>query len=294
MRKVLISLLLAGAAASPALAAPDGWADRQAAARADRQQAREERQQAREERQQVREDQPAAREARAAALERPQVSPPQRSAPQMLAPRESFDRAPRPQIIDRSQFGDSRQGFDAGRGQRVEQREVRLQDLRDERAQRLEQRDVRLQQRIDARDLRQSSRPLPPVMRTPTPVVSDTPRPGTQPPPRVDERRMPAPQWSTNWRHNDKYDWYNYRRHHHHLFHFGFYYDPFGWNYYPYQIGWRMWPSYYQSNYWLDDPWMYRLPYAPPGMRWVRYWDDAVLVDTWTGEVVDVIHDFFW
>ena len=30
------------------------------------------------------------------------------------------------------------------------------------------------------------------------------------------------------------------------------------------------------------------------GHRWVRYWDDALLVDTWTGQVVDVIHSFFW
>jgi len=27
---------------------------------------------------------------------------------------------------------------------------------------------------------------------------------------------------------------------------------------------------------------------------WVRYWNDAVLVDTWTGQVVDVVHNFFW
>jgi hypothetical protein len=26
----------------------------------------------------------------------------------------------------------------------------------------------------------------------------------------------------------------------------------------------------------------------------VRYWDDAFLVDTWSGEVIDVIHNFFW
>ena len=25
---------------------------------------------------------------------------------------------------------------------------------------------------------------------------------------------------------------------------------------------------------------MYRLPYAPPGYVWVRYWNDALLVDT--------------
>ena len=55
-----------------------------------------------------------------------------------------------------------------------------------------------------------------------------------------------------------------------------------------------MWPSYYQSSFWLNDPWQYRLPYAPPGYRWIRYYNDAVLVDTWDGHIVDVIYNFFW
>ena len=131
-------------------------------------------------------------------------------------------------------------------------------------------------------------------MRTRVPVVSDVPRAGTQPPPPVEVRRTAAPQWSTNWRHDSKYDWYNHRRHHRSLFHLGFYFDPFGWGYNPYQIGWRLWPSYYSSRYWINDPWEYRLPYAPPGTRWVRYYDDAILVDMWSGQVVDVIYNFFW
>ena len=28
--------------------------------------------------------------------------------------------------------------------------------------------------------------------------------------------------------------------------------------------------------------------------RWVRYYDDVLLVDVYSGEVVDVIYDFFW
>jgi Ni/Co efflux regulator RcnB len=39
---------------------------------------------------------------------------------------------------------------------------------------------------------------------------------------------------------------------------------------------------------------MYNLPYAPWPYRWVRYYNDAVLVNTFTGEVVDVAYDFFW
>ena len=124
-------------------------------------------------------------------------------------------------------------------------------------------------------------------------MVSDVPRPGTQPPLRVEQNRSPI-QWSSNWRHNDKYDWENYRRKHRSIFHLGFYYDPFGWGYNPFQIGWRMWPNYYRSSFWINDPWYYRLPYAPPGTRWIRYYDDAILVDTWSGQVIDVIYNFFW
>ncbi|HEX6660678.1 MAG TPA: RcnB family protein [Sphingomicrobium sp.] len=142
--------------------------------------------------------------------------------------------------------------------------------------------------------LRQQDRELPRVFRNRVPVVSNTPREGTQPPLRTEGRRIETANWSANWRNDHRYDWRTHRRHHHSLFHLGFYYDPFGWNYRPYQIGWRLWPSYYSSRYWIDDPWQYRLPYAPPGYRWVRYWDDALLVDTWSGQVVDVLYNFFW
>src|SRR5690348_17528719 len=51
-------------------------------------------------------------------------------------------------------------------------------------------------------------------------VVSNTPRPGTQPPLRADRyRRGGDTHWDTNWRHNGRYDWHNYRHHHRSLFH---------------------------------------------------------------------------
>jgi hypothetical protein len=128
------------------------------------------------------------------------------------------------------------------------------------------------------------------------PAVSRVPREGTQPPLRsaVRVRRDAAHHWSSNWRSDRRYDWRSHRRRYSSLFNFGFYRDPFGWGYRPFSIGWRMWPSYYGSSYWLNDPYQYRLPYAPPGYRWVRYYDDAILVDTWDGQVVDVIRNFFW
>jgi Ni/Co efflux regulator RcnB len=134
------------------------------------------------------------------------------------------------------------------------------------------------------------------------PVIGSIPRPGTQPPLPTSTRQsrtnrlssLTAQHWRNNWRSDHRYDWRSHRRHHRSLFRFGIYYDPFGWNYRHYSIGSRLWPSYYRSSFWLSDPWQYRLPYAPPGYRWIRYYDDALLVDTWDGQVVDVIYNFFW
>ena len=101
-------------------------------------------------------------------------------------------------------------------------------------------------------------------------------------------------QWSSHWRNDRRYDWSRWRDRNRSLFRLGIYYDPYGYRYRRFSIGWNMWPSYYQSNYWLDDPWMYRLPPTYGPYRWVRYWDDALLVNIYTGEVVDVIYSFFW
>ena len=51
--------------------------------------------------------------------------------------------------------------------------------------------------------------------------------------------------------------------------------------------------GYYSNQYWID-PVMYGLPYRASGHGWVRYWNDAILVDIYTGTVMDVIPDFFW
>jgi len=144
--------------------------------------------------------------------------------------------------------------------------------------------------------LRDQRRPLPGVFRNRVPIVSNVPHEGTQPPIRLDNRsRDRDHHWDTRWRNDHRYDWQDWRRRHRSHFHLSLYFDPFGWNYRPYAIGWRLWPNYYNSSrYWISDPYDYRLPYAPPGYRWIRYYDDAILVDTFTGEVRDVIHNFFW
>lgn len=100
--------------------------------------------------------------------------------------------------------------------------------------------------------------------------------------------------WSRDWHRDNRYDWRRHRDYNRSTFRIGFYYDPFGYNYRRWSAGSFLFPSYYGSRYWLNDPWQYRLPPAYGPYRWVRYWNDALLVNIYTGEVVDVIHSFFW
>ena len=205
----------------------------------------------------------------------------------------------------RSDAREARSDARDARSQRVEQRQNVQQQTRDRRAvnvnergrpildQRQQARDTaatqRQQQRIESRErwVQQAER----ARRVTPPVGARPDRPA--PPPQVATNTR-APQWNTTWRRDSRYDWRRWRDRNRSHFQLGVYFDPFGWNYRRYNVGWRLWPSYYSNQYWLDDPWSYRLPYAPWPYRWVRYYDDAMLVNTFTGEVVDVMYDFFW
>lgn len=99
--------------------------------------------------------------------------------------------------------------------------------------------------------------------------------------------------WNRDWRNDRRYDWRRYRDSHRSIFRLGVYIDPFGYGYQPFGIGYDLSPVYWSQQYWID-PAMFSLPYPPPGTQWVRYWNDAVLIDMYTGQVVDVIHNFFW
>jgi Ni/Co efflux regulator RcnB len=52
--------------------------------------------------------------------------------------------------------------------------------------------------------------------------------------------------------------------------------------------------TWYGPQYRIDDWWSYDLPIPPIGYDWVRVGDDVLLVDTFTGRVVQVIYDAFW
>lgn len=101
--------------------------------------------------------------------------------------------------------------------------------------------------------------------------------------------------WDNRWRDNSRYNWYSYRRSHPSIYRLGSYYSPYrNYSYRRLSIGFFLDSLFFSSRYWINDPWQYRLPDVYGPYRWVRYYDDALLVNIYSGEVVDVIYDFFW
>ena len=101
--------------------------------------------------------------------------------------------------------------------------------------------------------------------------------------------------WDRNWHSNNRYDWRGWRNSHRNTFHIGVYYSPYrNYSYRRLNIGFYLDSLFYSNRYWISDPYQYRLPDAYGPYRWVRYYDDALLVDIYSGEVVDVLYDFFW
>lgn len=110
-----------------------------------------------------------------------------------------------------------------------------------------------------------------------------------------DRRDSRRGSWNSSWRNDNRYDWQRYRYSNRNLFRSGGYYAPYrNYRYNRLSIGLVLDSLFYSNRYWLSDPYQYRLPPAPYGTQWVRYYDDVVLVDVYTGEVLDVIENFFW
>ena len=102
--------------------------------------------------------------------------------------------------------------------------------------------------------------------------------------------------WSRGWREDNRYDWGRYRAQNRAAFHLPHYYAPQGWRY-----GYRRFSpglslsfELFDRSYWIDDAYAYRLPPAQWPYQWVRYYNDALLVDVRSGYVVDTVYDIFY
>jgi Ni/Co efflux regulator RcnB len=74
----------------------------------------------------------------------------------------------------------------------------------------------------------------------------------------------------------------------------GVYRAPAGYNYRRWHYGDRLPRAYYARHFWLSNFVVYGLFAPPPGLIWVRYGPDALLIDQYTGEVVQVRYNVFY
>lgn len=72
------------------------------------------------------------------------------------------------------------------------------------------------------------------------------------------------------------------------------YYWPSGYSYRRWSYGDFLPSLYWGSRYWLNNYYSYDLTPPMPGTVWVRYGDDALLIDQYTGEVIQVAYGIFW
>jgi len=81
----------------------------------------------------------------------------------------------------------------------------------------------------------------------------------------------------------------------HQRFHANFTWNPpRGYHYRHYRYGQHLPRIYFVQDYWIDDYYDYDLIDPPYGFVWVRFGPDAILVDEFTGEIVQVVYNVFW
>jgi Ni/Co efflux regulator RcnB len=87
-------------------------------------------------------------------------------------------------------------------------------------------------------------------------------------------------------------DWRDYRTHNRNAFHPARFRAPFRYN--NFNIGIRLSPQYYGSRYYVNNYSSYRLPSPGYGLRYVRHYNDVLLVNVRNGRVVQVYRNFYW
>jgi Ni/Co efflux regulator RcnB len=68
---------------------------------------------------------------------------------------------------------------------------------------------------------------------------------------------------------------------------------PYNWSYRSWRVGERL-PFLFLSDGYYIEFGPYGLPRPPYGYRWVRFGPDVLLVNVYTGEIVEVVYDIFY
>ena len=77
-------------------------------------------------------------------------------------------------------------------------------------------------------------------------------------------------------------------------FHYGSYNAPRGYHYQRWSYGEYLPSMYWARDYWLTSWWLFDLAIPPYGYEWVRYGDDALLVNVYTGQILQVDYGVFY
>ena len=77
-------------------------------------------------------------------------------------------------------------------------------------------------------------------------------------------------------------------------YHAGFYAPPSGYYARAWGFGDFLPRPWFVRTYWLEDFLGFGLPYPPPGFMWVRVGGDALMIDRYSGRIVQVDRGIFW
>lgn len=92
-----------------------------------------------------------------------------------------------------------------------------------------------------------------------------------------------------DWRRDD---WRGWRNNNRGLYARGNWRSPY--RYQAFRPGITISAGYYSPRYYVNDWNRYRLPRPGRNLRWVRHYDDILLINVRNGRVVDVIRNFYW
>ena len=106
--------------------------------------------------------------------------------------------------------------------------------------------------------------------------------------------------WNRNNSRNDHRNWQgrfnrrNVSAQHHYRYRGNSWRWPNGYRYQRWTFGMTLPSLFWARDYWINDYSDYGLAYPPPGTVWVRYGNDAVLIDRYSGEILEVVYDQFY
>lgn len=87
---------------------------------------------------------------------------------------------------------------------------------------------------------------------------------------------------------------YNHNYRAPHAFRIGPYHPPGRWHYHRWHYGQFLPHVYWGRAYLLPDFWLFGLDIPPIGYAWVRYGDDAILIELTDGRIVQIVYGIFY